>query len=53
MIPLLFAAAGTDPGSKFPAPLKTSLVILPLVCLVEADRIELTTLCLQSRCSPY
>ena len=38
---------------EIPSPLKTSLVILPLVCLVEADRIELTTLCLQSRCSPY
>ena len=38
---------------EIPSPLKTSLVILPYVCLVEADRIELTTLCLQSRCSPY
>ena len=46
------AAAGLNPGSKSSASLKPSLKIQPVVCLVEADRIELTTLCLQSRCSP-
>ena len=51
----LAASAAPRIESRFEIPslLKTSLVILPRVCLVEADRIELTTLCLQSRCSPY
>ena len=46
------AAAGLNPGSKSPAFAEAFSQDSPFVCLVEADRIELTTLCLQSRCSP-